>query len=104
MWEKIKFSEIAGVEKAVAEFNIWELNKCPYGKFKIKIFQNTKGLYTGYSNIQVIDKTGSFYGAVGHGNTEESALSDTIKHYLELVSWKDDWQESDFEWSEGTDF
>ncbi len=104
MWRKIKFSEIAKVEKVIAEFDVWELNKSPYGKFKIKIFQDTKGLYTGYSNIQVIDETGSFHGAVGHGNTEESALSDTIKHYLELVSWKEDWQESDFEWSEVTDF
>ena len=104
MWEKIEFLEIAGVEKAVAEYNIWELNKSQYGKFKIKIFQDTKGLYTGYSNIQVIDETGSFYCAVGYGDTEESALNDTIKHYLKLVSWKEDWQETDFEWSEGTDF
>lgn len=98
------YNEIAKIEKLVGEYNIWELNKSPYGKFKIKIFLDFEGFYSGYTNIQVIDKTGDYYCAVGHGRTEELALKDTIAEYLRLVSWKQDWKDSDFKWAEASDF
>ena len=58
----------------------------------------------GYTNIHVIDESGSFEGAVGFGKTEEEALEDTIKEYLEKVSWKEHWEETDFQWAEYSDF
>ncbi len=104
MWNDITYNEIAKIEKLIGEYNIWELEKSPFGKFKIKIYLDFNGFYSGYTNIQVIDKTGSYYCAVGHGTTEEMALRDTISEYLRLVSWKQDWEASDFLWSEASDF
>ena len=104
MWKNIKCKGIAAIEKLVGEYDIWEIEKSPYGKFKIKIFQSQGGRYTGYTNIHVIDEFGSFEGAVGFGKTEEAALEDTIKEYLEKVSWKENWEETDFQWAESSDF
>ena len=104
MSKNIRCEGIAKIEKLVGEYDIWELEKSPYGKFKIKIFQEKENLYVGYTNIHVIDESGSFEGAVGFGKTEEEALEDTIKEYLEKVSWKEHWEETDFQWAEYSDF
>ena len=104
MWKNIRCKGIASIEKLVGEYNIWELEKSPYGKFKIKIYQKKENFYAGYTNIHVLDESGSFEGAVGYGKTEEEALEDTIKEYLEKVSWKENWEESDFQWAESSDF
>lgn len=103
-WKKVNIEGIAKIEKCVAEFNIWELNISPYAKFKIKVFEDNKNNFTGYSNIQVIDEVGGYNGAVGYGNTVEEALEDTIKYFFELLSIKEDWQENDFAWSDPLDF
>ena len=97
-------SGIARIEKLVGEYNIWELKWSPYGKFKIKIFLSGVDQYTGYTNIHIIDSCGDFYCAVGYGKTEQEALTDTIQQYLKMVSWKDNWEESDFRWADVLDF
>lgn len=38
MWNDITYNEIAKIEKLIGEYNIWELEKSPFGKFKIKIY------------------------------------------------------------------
>lgn len=105
-WKEINNSEIASIEKCVAEFNIWELKRSPYGKFKIKIFEDRSGKCKGYTNLQVYDGFGEFYCAVGFGNTIEEALENTINNYLELVSVKDEkeWVEEDFQCMDSFDF
>ena len=104
MWKNIRYDGIVKIEKLVGEYNIWELEKSPYGKFKIKIFVDSDGLYSGYTNLQVVDNLGDFYCAVGYGKKEEEALKDTISEFLRLVSWKNDWKESDFRCSDSFDF
>ena len=42
MWNEIKHQGVAKIEKLVAEYNIWELNIIPCGKFKIKIYRKFK--------------------------------------------------------------
>jgi hypothetical protein len=103
-WKKVRINGIANIEKCVAEFNVWELNKSPYAKFKVKIFESNKGNFTGYSNLQVIDELGSYYCAVGYGQSSEEALEDTINHFFTLVSRKDKWDEADFSCSDSFDF
>ena len=96
--------EIAKMEKLVGEYNIWELKKIPYGKFKIKIFVDLNGSYTGFTNLQVVDETGSYYCAVGHGKTEKEALDDTIQQFFKKLEVKENWDEQDFECSDPYDF
>ena len=69
MWKNLKIKGIAGIEKLVGEYNIWELNRSPYGKFKIKIFENSDNSYSGYTNIHIADELGDFYCAVGYGRS-----------------------------------
>lgn len=100
----MKFQDIAKIEKLVGEYNIWELEKSPYGKFKIKVFIDSNGSYSGYTNLQVVDEIGDYYCAVGHGKTEDEALKNTVTEFLKMVSWKKNWIESDFQCSDPFDF
>jgi len=104
LWSDIRYQGIAKIEKLVGEYNIWELEKSPYGKFKIKIFVDVHGFYSGYTNLQVRDIAGDYCCAVGHGKTEEEALNDTILEFLKMVSRKIDWKESDFQCTDPFDF
>lgn len=104
MWSNLKIKEITKIEKLVGEYNIWELNKSPYGKFKVKVFVDANNSFRGYTNIQVIDEMGDFYCAVGHGKTEAAALEDTIRQFLKMASRKAEWEERDFLCADSFDF
>ena len=104
MWKKLKIEGIAGIEKLVGEYNIWEINKSPYGKFKIKIYENSDNIYSGYTNIHIADELGDFYCAVGHGKSEEEALEDTINEFFKMTDRKEKWDETDFRCADPYDF
>lgn len=99
-----KIEGIARIDKCVGEYDIWDIQKSPYGKFKVKVFYDGGEIYTGYSNLRVADGPEDFCSAVGHGFTEEEALKNTIYNYLELVSRKEEWEESEFECADPFDF
>lgn len=103
-WKEIKLSEIIKIDKFVAEFEVWELEKIPYGKFKVKIFESADGKYTGRTNLMVIDEKGSFCPGVGYGKTEEQALSDTIKYFYSLIDEVDNLSEDSFQYVDAMDF
>ena len=103
-WKKIRIKGIAKIEKCVAEFKICELNKGPYCNFKIKIYENNEGVFTGYTNLLIKDELGDFYCAVGHGRTIESVLEDTIDWYFKMLSRKENWEEADFAYADSFDF
>ena len=104
MWYDIKHEGIAGIDKMVGEYNIWELNIIPYAKFKIKIFERSNHTYTGYTNIHLADGLGDFYGAIGFGKTEEEALEDTISEFFKMAARKEVWEEEDFRYADPYDF
>ncbi len=104
LWDKIKIEEISSIEKLVGEYNIWELKKTPYAKFKIKIYMSKDYMYKGYTNLQVRDQNGDYYSAVGYGKTEEEALDDTIQQFLKMLERKCEWNETDFCCVEPFDF
>lgn len=101
MWQDIKHSKIVSTEKLVGEYDIWVLEKSPYGKFKIKIFEKSTG---GYTNLQVRDERGGFNCVVGRGETKEEALRNTIVECIRLFTWKSKWEKSDFQYSDPFDF
>ncbi|MFL0253034.1 hypothetical protein ACJDT4_21735 [Clostridium neuense] len=103
-WQDIKIKGIARIEKVVAEFDVIELQKTPYGKFKVKIYESPDGGFTGYTNLRVKDETGDACGGVGHGITIEEALRDTIEYFLKVLNEKDFWEEDEFECSDTFDF
>ncbi len=88
----------------MGEYQVWELGKSPYAKFKVKVFESAEGLFTGYSNLQVADELGGFYCAVGYGKTESKALEDTIHAFLKMVGRKEQWNEDEFRCVDPFDF
>ena len=103
-WNNYKSDIIGGIEKCVAEFNIYETQLIPYSKFKVKIFERQNGKYIGYTDLQVKDSTGSSYCGVGFGNSIDEALEDTINYFMEMLKEKDVIMESDFSYLDYTEF
>jgi len=103
-WKNIKIKGIARIEKCVAEFDVLELNKTPYSKFKVKIYENSTGNFTGYTNLRIKDGLGDASGGVGYGSTIEEALEDTVVYFLNILDEKEYWQEEDFECADPYDF
>jgi len=104
-WKKIQISGIARIEKCVAEFQVWELNNTPYGKFKVKVFERADGTFAGYTNIAIKNHTdNSCEFGVGFGESISAALEDTTRYFLEILKERKALSENDFEWADYTDF
>lgn len=103
-WKNIKIRGIARFEKCVAEFDVIELNKTPYSKFKVKIYEKSNGNFTGYTNLRIKDEFGDVSGGAGYGKTIEEALEDTVLYFLKMLDKKDNWLEEDFECADSYDF
>ena len=103
-WKEIKIPGIVKIERFIAEFEVWELAKIPYGKFKVKIFESMDGSYTGRTNIMVVDRTNSFCAGIGKGSTVSDALQDTISFFYLLVDEVDDLTEESFKYVDSVDF
>ncbi len=93
-WKNIKIEGIANIEKCVGE-----LLKTPYSKFKVKIFESQKGVYTGYTNLLINDDPG-----VGSGKSVEDALKETIENFLEMINENQCDSEEDFNCADPFDF
>jgi hypothetical protein len=103
-WQEIKIDGIAKITKCVAEFDVMELKHTPYAKFKVKIFEDAAGNFTGFTNLMAKDALGSPVAGVGYGSTIEEALEDTIRYFLSMLNEKQNWTEDDFECSDPFDF
>ena len=96
-WHNLKIKGIAGIEKCVAEFNVSELKKTPWAKFKVKIYEDSNGSFTGYTNLMIKNATGDASAGVGYGNTVEEALENTVLYFLKMLDEKETWMEEEFE-------
>ncbi|HOV28405.1 MAG TPA: hypothetical protein PK566_18885 [Pseudobacteroides sp.] len=105
-WNKIDIKGISRIDKCVAEFDVWAIPTVPYAKFKVKVFQDLNGKYTGYTNLRVkSDFDGSPEGGIGYGNSIDEALENTLQYFMELVKQKgEELGEEDIEYSESSDF
>ncbi|MEK3743788.1 hypothetical protein NST23_13965 [Brevibacillus sp. FSL K6-0770] len=104
-WKDIKVTGINKIDKVVAEYYVWAIDKVPYGKFKIKILETAKGGYIGLPNLAVKSlEDGTADNTSGFGNSIEEALEDTINFFLKTLEGRTDLAEEDFEWSDPHDF
>lgn len=99
-WKRIQVLGVAKIEKCVAEFVIHELEITPWGKYKIKIYEDQLGNFTGYTNLMIVTTYGTDCG-VGHGDTVKRALEDTIHNFMEIIA---DSNVKSFVFSEKFDF
>lgn len=107
-WKEIEIIGISAIEKCVAEFQVWEIETVPTGKFKVKIFENKRGSFKGFTNVGVIVNESPEFG-VGSGNTIEMALEDTIRNFLSELNDKkttksNELTDEDFVWADPNDF
>ncbi|EDM1357270.1 hypothetical protein CN032_09055 [Salmonella enterica subsp. enterica serovar Newport] len=107
MWQNIKIENVSKIEKTVAEFTVWMIGVLPYAKMKVKIFESNSGCYTGKTDLQIKRKfDGTPECAIGHGDTIEDSLENTIKYFNQMLK-EDNLEkltEDDIEYSEYSDF
>lgn len=103
-WKKIEIPEIVEIKKCVAEFKVSELKYTPWLNFKVKIYENQKGVFSGYTNLMIKDSSGCPFCGVGSGNTIESTLNDTINNFMDMLKERDTLTEDDFEAVDSYDF
>ena len=103
-WKKIKINGIVKIERLIDEFEIWEYNKIPYGKFKVRVYEAPDGCFIGRTNLMVVDKTNDFCAGVGHGETVCEALYDTIRYFYSLIDEVDDLSPKCFKYVDTVDF
>lgn len=112
MWKEIKLENLSGIDKCVGEFQVWMIGILPYAKMKVKIFESNEGKFTGYTDIQIKRSfDGSFEGAVGFGESVDTALENTIKYFLKMIKsdyprekYPDGLSEEDILYSDYSDF
>ena len=103
-WQSIKVNSCIKIERCVGEFEVWDVCKMPYGKFKVKIYESTDGRFTGRTNLMVKDDMGNINSGIGYGITIADALNDTIKYFYSLIEDVSDISKDNFEYVEWMDF
>lgn len=104
-WKTMNITGISRIEKCVAEFQVWELNKIPFGKFKVKVYERPNGTFAGFTNIQLKSlEDDSAESGVGFGKTISETLEDTVKYFMGMLNARDNLSEDDFDWSHPDDF
>lgn len=112
MWHNLKNHRIEKIEKCVAEYQIWMHTVLPYGKLKIKIYEEQDKPYTGITDIRIRRKfDGEFEGGIGYGKSIDEALEDTLKWFFEILNidypsekYPNGLSEEDIEYTEYSDF
>jgi hypothetical protein len=104
-WKNIKIEGISRIEKCVAEFQVWEIGRIPSSKFKVKIFEDQNGHFTGFTNLGIkslLDGSPEF--GVGSGKNIAEALENTVNYFVDELNKRQDLTEEDFEWADPDDF
>lgn len=105
-WKNVIIEGVSGIERLAAEFEVWSIKKLPYAKFKVKVYEDVSGKYTGRTDLMIKDpKTGCPEGAVGWGKTVAEALEDTVKYFMSEIEKRGGvLTEDDIEYVEPSDF
>ena len=105
-WKDVKLGGVSKIDRLAAEFDVWSIEKLPYAKFKVKIFEDISGKYTGYTDVRIKDPaTGCPEGAVGWGETVAEALENTVKYFMNEIEKRGGvLTEDDIEYVEPSDF
>ncbi|QBO35746.1 hypothetical protein EQG49_04350 [Periweissella cryptocerci] len=111
MWQDIKLEKVDGIEKLVGEYVIWMQEILPYGKMKIRIYEDQDGQYTGSTDVRILNRIdGSPQGGLGYGDSIDRTLEDTVNNFLDLVMDHDvnhkiqNLAENEIEYSTPSDF
>lgn len=103
-WKNIKIKDIPEIDKVVAEFEIGEVKKTPWGKFRVKVLERQNGDFFALTNLMFIDHTGFENAGYGEGKTIEEALEQAIVDFMSYLPDDRELTEADFTVSDPYDF
>lgn len=78
--------------------------RVPGGGFKIKVVERDTGGFIALANVCLRAADGAADGMAGLGDTELEALSDCLKWLMAALAERGAPKESDFEWSDPSEF
>ena len=102
-WKSINLHGAARIRKVVGVFEISENTRVPYGKFKIKVLEDSLGGYLAFPNLAYL-KDGEPDWTSGLGETIETALQDALFNFMESLPKPNQCSLDYFEWSAPEDF
>lgn len=103
-WKEVKIKDIPEIDKVVAEFEIGEVKKTPWGKFRVKVLERQNGVFFAITNLMFIDNTGFVNAGYGEGKTVEEALEKAIIDFMSYLPDDRELNEADFTVSDPYDF
>lgn len=103
-WKEIKIKDIPEIEKVVAEFEVGEVKKTPWGKFRVRVLERQDGSFIAITNLMFIDHTGCENSGYGEGKTIEEALEKAIKDFMSYLPDDRELTEDDFTVADPYDF
>lgn len=103
-WKNLKIKRIPQIDKVLAEFEVSELEKTPWGKFRVKVIKQQDGRISAITNLMYIDETGGEIAGIGDGKTIDEALEKCIKKFLSYLPEDRELTEKDFTTSDPYDF
>lgn len=103
-WKDIKIKGIPMIEKVVGEYEIVEIEKTPWAKFRVKVFEKQDGSFVAITNLMYIDETGFENAGYGIGKSEEEALEDAIINFMSKLPNDRELTEKDFTEADPYDF
>lgn len=100
-WKNIKINGITKINKCVGEYLIFHDGRFPFINFRVQIYEDCHGSYTGIPNFGIKScLDGSLEVEAGFGKTESECLEDTLTNLLKIISKRDTLTPDDFEWTE----
>ena len=103
-WMDLKIDGVAYIEKIVGEYDIGEILKTPWEKFRVKVYQKQDGTYDVITNLIYIDEIGYEKGEYESGKTEVGALESCMKDFLSYLPEDRRLTEMDFSTADPYDF
>lgn len=104
-WRELRVEGLGPIERVVAVFQIGPpLERLPFPSFKVKVIERADGSFVAVLNVAPRGLDGYRDGEAGLGGTIEEALEDALQRFARVVDERQPLTESDFVWSDPTEF
>src|SRR4051812_27297646 len=104
-WRELRVEGLGPIERVVAVFQIGPpLERLPFPCFKVKVIEHANGSFVAVLNVAPRGPDGHRDGQAGLCDTVEEALEDALRRFARVVNERQPFSESDFAWSDPTEF
>jgi len=103
-WRNINLFGATEIARVCGVYEITEMQYIPGTKFKIKVLERAKEDFIAIPNVSFRISDNTVDGMAGLGRTEEEALEDALRWFMEELMKRTDWSPNDFEWDDPIEF